>query len=179
MKRVLLVSILCILSLPTMTFGQTVNKGSIYIGALGGYNKHEYGGSFGFLMPRFEYLIGNKFSIGTDLGFFYNSIKWTVSSTYVNLAVSPFTRYYFLNRKITPIVELNFFHGFHFDNQDYVQYDTNVLYINAGISTPRLIFNRVGFDLTTGFAWRIYPEGSQFNYSILTSFRITYCIRKQ
>jgi len=152
-----------------------VDKGSIYISAIGGWHNSEYFGFSFFLIPRFEYLIKNKFSIGSDIGYMHD---WAYNSIIIN----PFARYYLLNKKLSPIIEVSYFHQFKFENNIKARelVDTNILYLNIGISTPRLIFNRLGFDLTSGFYINYYGNNYfDARFSPLTSLRITYSIKNK
>lgn len=182
MKRAWLFLALFFIILPQFLQGQSVDKGNIYVGAIGSWSNFQNDGFHGFLYPRFEYLIQDKFSIGTDLGFSYTHFKYPENRKYSSIIVAPFVRYYFLNKKFSPIAEVNFFHAFYNESPStrHKRADSNIVYLSLGISTPRLILNRVGFDLTTGFAWRHYRRGvNRIRFTPITSFRITYCIKKK
>ncbi len=159
--------------------GQSVDKGNIYIGAIGGWSNYAFGFSV-FFLPRFEYLVHDKISIGSDLGFNYTYLDFTEPRKFGAIVVNPFARYYFLNKKVSPIVEASFYHAFNFENISSDRTDTNIIYFSLGIATPRLILNRVGFDITTGF-FSDYYQGRfyQIRFAPITSLRITYSIRSK
>ena len=98
------------------------------------------------------------------------------------IMVNPFVRYYFLNKKISPIVETSFYHGFEFDVDPRFDNNREVseVILNLGISTPRLLFNRFGFDVTSGFISSYRNERfNRFRYAPITMIRITYSIRNK
>ncbi len=159
---------------------QSVDKGNIYIGAIGGWSNFDHFGFYVFLIPRFEYLVHNKISIGSDLGFNYYYLEFDEPRKFGAIVVNPFARYYFLNKKVSPIVEASYYHAFNFENVSSERTDTNIVFFSFGISTPRLLFNRVGFDLTTGFASDYYHgRFYRIRFAPITSLRITYSVRNK
>ncbi len=164
-KTILIVSFLFIW---LFSNAQTVEKGSMYLGLTGsGYNS-DYFDQWGILVAsRFEYLARRKLGLGVDLGYSYDD-----GSKY--LITNFFTRYYFLNRKFAPIIDANYLHGFSFQESG----DLNLLYLNVGIATPRLLFNRVGFDLTYGIKIYQSSETEKLSYT-LSGIRITYSINNK
>ncbi len=182
MKRAWLFVVLFFIIQPQFLQGQSVDKGNIYFGAFGTWSNFENAGFSGILVPRFEYLVYDKFSAGSDVGFSYTYLDFPEVRKYSSVIVSPFARYYFLNKKVSPIAEVSYYHAFNFGSfsKTWESTDTNIIFLSVGISTPRLVTNRVGFDLTSGFAWNFFPGGvSRIRFAPITSFRITYGIRKK
>ncbi len=146
---------------------QTVEKGSIYLSVTGsGYNS-DYFDQWGMLAAaRFEYLAMRKLGSGIDLGYSYDDgNKYLITNLFV--------RSYFLNRKFSPIIEANYLHGFSLQESE----DLNLLSLNVGIATPRLLLNRVGFDLTYGI--KIFQSSKTENLSYsLSGIRISYALHK-
>jgi len=99
MKRVWLFVVLFLLIHPQFLQGQSVDKGNIYFGAFGDWSNFERTGFSGILIPRFEYLVYDKFSIGSDIGFSYTYIEFPDTWKSSSVIVNPFARYYFLNKK--------------------------------------------------------------------------------
>ena len=91
--------------LPQLLQGQIVDKGKMYIGIIGSWDNSDFLGLSGTIFPRFEYLIRNKLSVGSDIGY---SREWA----YKSIKVSPFVKYYFLNKKFSPTAELKYYHEF-------------------------------------------------------------------
>jgi len=134
-----------------ITLAQSVEKGNIYFGAFGSWAIFDDYGFSGYLETRFEYLLLNNLSIGSDVGLTHTNIDFGDHLKYGSINIAPFTKYYFLDGKISPVLEIKYLHGFTYrdpENQRRRK-DFNTLFLNAGFSTPRLIADRVGFNSGT------------------------------
>lgn len=150
---------------------QTVDKGSMYVGLAGSWYRSDYFNQFGYLVaPRFEYINLRKIGTGIDLGYSKDEDnRYIISSIY--------SRYYLFNRKFSPIIEASYLHGFNLNGDNSIEEyrDLNVVFLNIGISTPRLIINRIGFDLTFGTTIYQSSYNDRLNYT-LSGIRITYSL---
>ena len=149
-KRLIIILISIILYLPVL--GQTeprpLDKGQNYIGYIGwiSHSKNFYSDYWSYYSSvRYGRFVFNKFAIGANANFQGYS-RSDFSNT---LGLVPFARYYILNRKISPVLEVHYNHEirFPYEYSDKTSSYYNKFNLGAGITFNRILLNRFGAEL--------------------------------
>lgn len=144
----------CLISLSAFSQNDTpetgLGKGTWMIGGTGWFTEHASFNNIEYSIdPRAGYFLSKKFVVGLNASYYFDGV-----TNFQRGSIGPFTRYYFINKRVAPFIEAEYNLGkSRYQLQgDNFQTITNKRY-GAGVGLDVFITRNVAFEGTVKYLY--------------------------